>query len=163
MIVCIAEKPSVAREIATILGARNKRDGYIEGNGYQVTWVFGHLCTLKEPHEYQEKWKRWSIADLPLIPQRFGIKLIENDGSIKQFHIIENLIKNADEVINWGCRTRRRTHSTMGDAEGRMQMSCQTSVDIFINRGVHSRGISKLTTSIRFQQAIRSRSHACHR
>ncbi len=102
MIVCIAEKPSVAREIATILGARNKRDGYIEGNGYQVTWVFGHLCTLKEPHEYQEKWKRWSIADLPLIPQRFGIKLIENDGSIKQFHIIENLIKNADEVINCG-------------------------------------------------------------
>lgn len=102
MIVCIAEKPSVAREIAAILGARNKRDGYIEGNGYQVTWVFGHLCTLKEPHEYQEKWKRWSIADLPLIPQRFGIKLIENDGSIKQFHIIENLIKNADEVINCG-------------------------------------------------------------
>ena len=102
MIVCIAEKPSVAREIATLLGARNKRDGYIEGNGYQVTWVFGHLCTLKEPHEYNPNWKRWSIADLPLIPQRFGIKLIENDGSIKQFHIIEELIKNADEVINCG-------------------------------------------------------------
>ncbi len=102
MIVCIAEKPSVAREIASILGARNKRDGYIEGNGYQVTWVFGHLCTLKEPHEYNENWKRWSISDLPLIPQRFGIKLIENDGSIKQFHIIEELIKNADEVINCG-------------------------------------------------------------
>lgn len=102
MIVCIAEKPSVAREIAVILGAHNKRDGYIEGNGYQVTWVFGHLCTLKEPHEYYDQWKRWSIADLPIIPQRFGIKLIENEGSIKQFHIIEGLIKNADEVINCG-------------------------------------------------------------
>jgi DNA topoisomerase-3 len=102
MIVCIAEKPSVAREIAAVLGARSKRDGYIEGNGYQVTWVFGHLCTLKEPHEYNPQWKRWNIADLPLIPQRFGIKLIENDGSIKQFKIIESLVKNADSVINCG-------------------------------------------------------------
>ena len=102
MIVCIAEKPSVAREIAAVLGARSKRDGYIEGNGYQVTWVFGHLCTLKEPHEYNPQWKRWNIADLPLIPQRFGIKLIENDGSIKQFKIIESLVKNAESVINCG-------------------------------------------------------------
>lgn len=102
MIVCIAEKPSVAREIASILGARSKREGYIEGNGYQVTWVFGHLCTLKEPHEYVPEWKRWSLADLPMIPDRFGIKLIDNEGSIKQFHIIEGLIKNAEGVINCG-------------------------------------------------------------
>jgi len=100
--VCIAEKPSVAREIAIILGATNKKDGYIEGNGYQVSWVFGHLCTLKEPHEYNPAWKRWSLYDLPMIPQRFGIKLIENPGSEKQFHIIEKLIHNADEVINCG-------------------------------------------------------------
>lgn len=102
MIVCIAEKPSVAREIANILGARSKKDGYIEGNGYQVTWVFGHLCTLKEPHDYNPNWKRWSIYDLPLIPKPFGIKLIENEGSIKQFHIIEKLVQTADKVINCG-------------------------------------------------------------
>lgn len=102
MKVCIAEKPSVAREIAAILGANNRRDGYIEGNGYQVTWVFGHLCTLKEPHEYNPAWKRWDIYSLPMIPQKFGIKLIDNEGSIKQFHIIEGLIQNAEEVINCG-------------------------------------------------------------
>jgi len=76
MIVCIAEKPSVARDIADILGAKNRRDGYIEGNGYQVTWTFGHLCTLKEPHEYAPEWKKWSLSSLPMIPPRFGIKLI---------------------------------------------------------------------------------------
>lgn len=102
MIVCIAEKPSVAREIATILGARSKKDGYLEGNGYQVTWVYGHLCTLKEPHDYNPNWKRWSIYDLPLIPKPFGIKLIENEGSIKQFNIIEKLVQSADKVINCG-------------------------------------------------------------
>lgn len=102
MKVCIAEKPSVAREIAAILGATTKREGYIEGNGYQVTWVFGHLCTLKEPHEYNPAWKRWDIYSLPMIPQKFGIKLIEDQGSIKQFHIIEGLIQNAEEVINCG-------------------------------------------------------------
>lgn len=102
MIVCIAEKPSVAREIANILGARSKRDGYIEGNGYQVTWVYGHLCTLKEPHDYNPNWKRWSIYDLPLIPKPFGIKLIENEGAIKQFKVIENLVQGADKVINCG-------------------------------------------------------------
>ena len=102
MKVCIAEKPSVARDIAAVLGAKTKREGYIEGNGYQVTWVFGHLCTLKEPHEYNPAWKRWSLGDLPIIPQRFGIKLIENDGSEKQFHIIEKLISTAEEVINCG-------------------------------------------------------------
>ena len=75
MIVCIAEKPSVAREIATLLGARNKRDGYIEGNGYQVTWVFGHLCTLKEPHEYNPNWKRWSIADVESSERQAGIAI----------------------------------------------------------------------------------------
>lgn len=102
MKVCIAEKPSVAREIATILGANSRKDGYFEGNGYQVTWTFGHFCTLKEPHEYTPHWKRWSLDVLPMIPPRFSIKLIENDGVKKQFTIIENLIKNAEEVINCG-------------------------------------------------------------
>ncbi len=102
MIVCIAEKPSVARDIADILGARNKKDGYIEGNGYQVTWTFGHLCTLKEPHEYAPEWKRWSLSSLPMIPPRFGIKLIESPSIEKQFKIIESLISNADEIINCG-------------------------------------------------------------
>jgi len=102
MKVCIAEKPSVAREIAEILGARNRMKGYIEGNGYQITWTFGHLCTLKEPHEYAEEWKRWSLNSLPMIPPRFGIKLISNPSYEEQFKIIEGLIQNADMVINCG-------------------------------------------------------------
>ena len=102
MIVCIAEKPSVARDIADILGARPRKEGYIEGNGYQVTWRFGHLCTLKEPHEYTPGWKSWSLGSLPMIPPRFGIKLIENPTYEKQFHIIEGLMQQADEIINCG-------------------------------------------------------------
>ncbi len=102
MIVCIAEKPSVARDIADVLGAKTKKDGYIEGNGYQVTWTFGHLCTLKEPHEYTPSWKTWSLSSLPMIPPRFGIKLISDTGIEKQFHIIEKLMQNADEIINCG-------------------------------------------------------------
>ena len=102
MIVCIAEKPSVARDIADILGARERKEGYIEGNGYQVTWTFGHLCTLKEPHEYTPGWKSWSLGSLPMIPPRFGIKLIENPTYEKQFHIIEGLMQKADEIINCG-------------------------------------------------------------
>lgn len=102
MIVCIAEKPSVARDIAEVLGARNRKEGYIEGNGYQVTWSFGHLCTLKEPHEYTPSWKAWSLSSLPMIPPRFGIKLINDPGIEKQFHIIEGLMQQADEIINCG-------------------------------------------------------------
>ena len=102
MIVCIAEKPSVAREIARILGANASKDGYIEGNGYQVTWTFGHLCTLKEPHDYTPQWKAWSLGALPMIPQRFGIKLIDNDGIKKQFAVIEKLMQNADSIVNCG-------------------------------------------------------------
>ena len=102
MIVCIAEKPSVAREIARILGATASKDGYIEGNGYQVTWTFGHLCTLKEPHDYTSQWKMWSLGALPMIPQRFGIKLIDNDGIKKQFAVIEKLMQNADSIVNCG-------------------------------------------------------------
>lgn len=102
MIVCIAEKPSVARDIAEVLGARNRKEGYIEGNGYQVTWTFGHLCTLKEPHEYTPSWKAWSLSSLPMIPPRFGIKLINDPGIEKQFHIIEGLMQQADEIINCG-------------------------------------------------------------
>lgn len=102
MKVCVTEKPSVARDIARLLGANDRHDGYFEGNGYQVTWTFGHLCCLKEPNDYTDLWKRWSLASLPMIPQRFGIKLIEDDGIKKQFKVIETLIENADEVINCG-------------------------------------------------------------
>jgi DNA topoisomerase-3 len=103
MIVCIAEKPSVAKDIARVLGANSSRDGYMEGNGYQVTWTFGHLCTLKEPHDYTPSWKAWSLSSLPMIPPRFGIKLIEHDQGIeKQFRTIEKLMQSADEIVNCG-------------------------------------------------------------
>ena len=102
MKLCVTEKPSVARDIARLLGATDRHDGYFEGNGYQVTWTFGHLCCLKEPQDYTDLWKRWSLAALPMIPQRFGIKLIEDDGYKKQFKVIESLIAGADEVINCG-------------------------------------------------------------
>jgi len=102
MIVCIAEKPSVAKDIARIIGANSSHDGYMEGNGYQVTWTFGHLCTLKEPDDYTPMWKRWSLSSLPMIPQRFGIKLIEDKGIQKQFGIIERLMQAADGIINCG-------------------------------------------------------------
>ncbi|MGN0280774.1 MAG: DNA topoisomerase 3 [Prevotella sp.] len=102
MVVCIAEKPSVAREIARILGATASRDGYIEGNGYQVTWTYGHLCTLKEPHDYTEAWKPWSLSRLPMIPQRFGIKLIKQEHIEKQFAVIQKLMQNADGIVNCG-------------------------------------------------------------
>ena len=102
MKVCIAEKPSVARDIARILGATSSKDGYLEGNGYQVTWTFGHLCELKEPNDYAVNWKHWSLAALPMVPLRFGIKLIDDEGIKKQFAIIERLYQNADEIINCG-------------------------------------------------------------
>lgn len=102
MIVCIAEKPSVAKDIAHILGANSAHDGYMEGNGYQVTWTFGHLCELKEPDDYTPMWKHWSLSALPMIPQRFGIKLINDNGIKKQFGIIEKLYRQADEIINCG-------------------------------------------------------------
>lgn len=102
MKVCIAEKPSVAKDIAQILGATTRRDGYYEGGGYCVTWVFGHLCELKEPHEYDERWKRWTLSSLPMIPQRFGIKLKDDKGVEKQFKTIEQLIAQAECVINCG-------------------------------------------------------------
>ena len=102
MKVCIAEKPSVAKDIAEVIGAKTRRDGFFEGNGYCVTWTFGHLCTLKEPHEYTPQWKQWSLWSLPMIPPRFGIKLIDDKGIEKQFSVIEHLIAKADAVINCG-------------------------------------------------------------
>ena len=102
MVVCIAEKPSVARDIARIIGATSSRDGYMEGNGYQVTWTFGHLCTLKEPHDYTPAWKPWSLSALPMIPPRFGIKLINEQHIVKQFAVIERLMQQADGIINCG-------------------------------------------------------------
>lgn len=102
MKVCIAEKPSVAKDIAEVLGAKQRMDGYYEGNGYQVTWTFGHFCTLKEPHDYDMKWKYWRLEELPVIPPHFGIKLIDNDGVRKQFSLIEKLVQNCSEVINCG-------------------------------------------------------------
>ncbi|HKK80821.1 MAG TPA: DNA topoisomerase 3, partial [Prolixibacteraceae bacterium] len=102
MKVCIAEKPSVAREISRILNANSRKDGYFEGNGYQVTWTFGHLCTLKTPDDYTPQWKSWRLNMLPMIPPRFGIKLIDNDGIEKQFNTIKTLLDNCDEVVNCG-------------------------------------------------------------
>ena len=102
MIVCIAEKPSVARDIARIIGATSSHDGYMEGNGFQVTWTFGHLCTLKEPHDYTPMWRSWSLTSLPMIPERFGIKLIDDQGIKKQFAIIESLMQKADRIVNCG-------------------------------------------------------------
>ena len=102
MIVCIAEKPSVARDIARILGANSQHQGYMEGNGYQVTWTFGHLCELKEPDDYTPLWKHWSLGQLPMIPQRFAIKLIDDEGIKKQFSVIESLYSKADSIVNCG-------------------------------------------------------------
>ena len=102
MKVCIAEKPSVAKDIARILGANSAHNGYMEGNGYQVTWTFGHLCELKEPHDYTLNWKYWSLGSLPMIPPRFGIKLIDDEGIKRQFDIIKGLFQAADEIINCG-------------------------------------------------------------
>ena len=102
MIVCIAEKPSVAKDIARIIGATNAHDGYMEGNGFQVTWTFGHLCTLKEPHDYTPMWKAWSLTALPMIPERFGIKLIDQPSIKKQFAIIERLMQKAERIVNCG-------------------------------------------------------------
>lgn len=102
MIVCIAEKPSVAKDIARILGATASHNGYMEGNGFQVTWTFGHLCTLKEPNDYTENWKHWSLSALPMIPPRFGIKLIDDDGIKRQFSVIERLMQAAECIVNCG-------------------------------------------------------------
>lgn len=102
MKVCITEKPSVAKDIAQILGANIRREGYFEGGDYIVTWTYGHLCTLKEPADYTERWKRWSLGVLPMIPEKFGIKVIADTGIERQFKVIENLISTADEVINCG-------------------------------------------------------------
>ena len=102
MIVCIAEKPSVGRDIARIIGATTDHKNYMEGNGYQVTWTFGHLCTLKEPHDYTEQWKRWSLGSLPMLPPRFGIKLIDDNGIKQQFAVIERLMQQADSIVNCG-------------------------------------------------------------
>ena len=102
MTVCIAEKPSVARDIARIIGATASHDGYMEGNGYQVTWTFGHLCTLKEPGDYTPAWKSWALTQLPMVPPRFGIKLIPDRGIEKQFAIIERLMQQADSIVNCG-------------------------------------------------------------
>ena len=102
MKVCIAEKPSVAKDIANTIGAKQRKDGYYEGNGYQVTWTFGHLCTLKEPKDYIDDWKYWNLRHLPMVPSHFGIKVIEDDGIQRQFHIVKRLLTNATEVINCG-------------------------------------------------------------
>ena len=102
MIVCIAEKPSVAKDIARILGANHPQNGFYEGNGYQVTWTFGHLCELKAPGDYTEAWKRWSFTALPMIPPRFGIKLKEDEGIKKQFEVIKRIMSQAQQIINCG-------------------------------------------------------------
>ena len=102
MKLCITEKPSVGRDIAQILGATSRHDGYYEGNGYRVTWTFGHLCCLKEPHDYSPLWKRWSLSALPMIPPKFAIKVIPQESIERQFKVIKRLIQECDEVINCG-------------------------------------------------------------
>ncbi len=102
MKVCIAEKPSVAREIANVLGAKTKHNGYYEGNGYQVTYTFGHLCTLFEPSDYKPYWKSWDLNNLPMLPNKFQVKVVSNDGIKKQFKIVKKLFLNASEIINCG-------------------------------------------------------------
>jgi len=102
MILCVAEKPSAGRDIAKVLGANTRRDGYMEGNGYWVTWTFGHLCALYDPHEYNEQWKGWNMSALPMIPERFSIKVSGDEGVQKQFNIIKQLMSQATEVINCG-------------------------------------------------------------
>ena len=102
MKLCITEKPSVARDIASILGCNTKRDGYYEGGEFCVTWTLGHLCCLYEPHDYDPRWKRWSFSALPMLPAKYHIKLIDDPGYKHQFDVIESLIKKADEVINCG-------------------------------------------------------------
>lgn len=102
MIVCVAEKPSVGQEIAKVLGANQRHDGYFEGNGYCVTWGFGHLCALLEPQEYTDQWKGWNLSSLPMIPPRFSIKVSGDAGVQKQFNIIKSLIAQAQMVINCG-------------------------------------------------------------
>ena len=114
MIVCITEKPNVARDIAAILGADRKENGFFEGNGYRVTWTYGHLCTLKEPHDYTEMWKRWTLVHLPMIPPKFGIKLIPVENYERQFRVISQLFAEADEIVNCIFALRRTsTGSTM--------------------------------------------------
>ena len=102
MILCVAEKPSAGRDIAKVLGANTRHDGYLEGNGYCVTWTFGHLCALYDPHEYNEQWKGWNMSALPMIPERFSIKVSGDEGVQKQFNVIKQLISQATEVINCG-------------------------------------------------------------
>ena len=102
MIVCIAEKPSMGADIARVLGATSRHEGYYEGNGYQVTWTFGHLCELKYPEDYLPEWKRWSLGQLPMIPPRFGIRLKDDKGIQRQFAVIERLMANADYIVNCG-------------------------------------------------------------
>lgn len=114
MKLCITEKPSVAKDIASILGANVRRDGYYENDQYKVTWTYGHLCTLKEPADYTDRWKRWSMSVLPMIPPKFGIKVIDDDGIKRQFKVIETLISEAEEVINCGDAGQRESLSNGG-------------------------------------------------
>lgn len=102
MILCITEKPSVGRDLARILGATSAHSGYMEGNGYCVTWTFGHLCSLKDPGDYQDNWRRWALGTLPMIPARFGIKVMNDPGVEQQFNVIKTLIGQCDEVVNCG-------------------------------------------------------------
>ena len=102
MKLCIAEKPSVARDLAQILGASIRKEGYFEGNGYWVSWTFGHLCTLKEPEDYNPNWKQWRVEDLPISPEQFGIKVIKDEGVQRQFNVLKSLVAQCEEVINCG-------------------------------------------------------------
>ena len=163
MIVCIAEKPSVARDIADVLGAKDKKDGYIEGNGYQVTWTFGHLCTLKEPHEYTPNWKSWSLGSLPMVPPRFGIKLISNPTYERQFHVIENLMQHADMIINCGDAGQEGELIQRWVMQSRCALSGEASVDFLADGRSHPRRVCQTEGCVRFPAVVRGGAFACHR
>lgn len=151
---CIAEKPSVAKEIANILGATTRRNGYLEGNGYCVTWTFGHLCTLQEPGEYTEKWQKWNLGVLPMIPSKFRIRLIEDEGIKKQFAVIEELVSKAEMVINCGDAGQegeliQRWVLTKPNAG-----TCQTPLDFFADRRSHPGRIRKTHGIERFRYSL---------
>ena len=141
MIVCIAEKPSVAGEIAKVLGARSKKDGYYEGNNYQVTWTFGHLCQLRQPDGYDDAWKKWSMSVLPMIPPKYEVDIIPEASIRKQFKIIKELYKKAEYIVNCG-------DPAMGDAAGRRKVPRQAPLDIIPYRGVHPRWIPQPAATI---------------
>ena len=139
MKLCLAEKPSVAKDLAKVLGANSRKDGYYEGNGYLVSWTFGHLCTLKEPGDYTEAWQKWNLDSLPMLPNNFGIKLKDDNGIKKQYRTIERLTQECDEVINCGDAGQEgELIQRWVLAKSKIEKTAQTTLDFLLNRRSHS-------------------------